>query len=254
MTVGESPRYTVPRCSAPTRARMGRLSTSPWGCPCKRGSSHRAIPYPRLRNSCTLARSSAMELGSGLPNCKKRSCSSVIKNRRIRVCSGLERYFSCAALYAVIVWAPVSSERSRYSRMVLSTAAQFKRSSALSRLDWMASVISRRLNSADCRVLSRTYRLDSQNSASPTARDTMAVKRRIPHTICLRRGKRWFCTGIAAFPPHFSSPHFVVTNVATNKIPTSGGVCQPVYYAPSLFFCPIQQHFCASGIKSTGPL
>ena len=77
-----------------------------------------------------------------------------------------------------------------YRRTVLSMEAQFKRASALSRLVSM-EVASRRLNSAACRELARTYWLERVNSAAPTASEVRMVKKRIPHTICRRSGKRW---------------------------------------------------------------
>ena len=84
-----------------------------------------------------------------------------------------------------------------YRRTVLSMEAQFKRASALSRLLSMEVATSRRLNSAACRELARTYWLERMNSAAPTASEVRVVKRRIPHTICRRSGKRWllFMTG-----------------------------------------------------------
>ena len=77
-----------------------------------------------------------------------------------------------------------------YRRTVLLMEAQFKRASALSRLVSMEVATSRRLNSAACRELARTYWLERMNSAAPTASEVRAVKRRMLHTICRRSGKR----------------------------------------------------------------
>ena len=90
-----------------------------------------------------------------------------------------------------MVWAPLTSSCEMYRRTVLLMEAQFKRSSALSRLVSMEVATSRRLNSAACKELARTYWLERVNSAAPTASEVRMVKKRIPHTICRRSGKRW---------------------------------------------------------------
>ena len=90
-----------------------------------------------------------------------------------------------------MVWVPLIFSCVMYRRTVLSMEAQFKRASALSRLVSMEVATSRRLNSAACRELARTYWLERMNSAAPTASEVRKVKKRIPHTICRRSGKRW---------------------------------------------------------------
>ena len=55
----------------------------------------------------------------------------------------------------------------------------------------LLAATSRRLNSAACKELARTYWLERVNSAAPTASEVRMVKKRIPHTICRRSGKRW---------------------------------------------------------------
>mgnify|MGYP000744996838 CR=1 FL=1 len=79
-----------------------------------------------------------------------------------------------------MVWVPLIFSCVMYRRTVLSMEAQFKRASALSRLVSMEVATSRRLNSAACKELARTYWLERVNSAAPTASEVRMVKKAHP--------------------------------------------------------------------------